>query len=141
SPAVRHRSGGAARAGRGVPGALKELDTLPTETLTERSDALAAAAAGGPDAPWMHWMAAYHLLMRAALGERATRVLDEAAATALVGGELPIDRAFLEAAHAPPRGRLNVVVFERLAEVFEVSAREIWDALFPRRGKADRGYR
>ena len=57
------------------PGALKELDTLPTEEIERR----AAACAAGVDEPWMAWSARYHELMRAALairrGETVRRAL------------------------------------------------------------------
>jgi hypothetical protein len=33
----------------------------------------------------------------------------------------------------PPHGRLNRVVFERLGQMFGVSADVIWEALFPAR--------
>jgi hypothetical protein len=87
-------------------------------------------------------MAAYHALMRAALAAKGRAALDDHTATTLIAAcELPIDRAFLDAARAPRRGRLNVVVFDRLAQLFEKPAGEIWDALFPRRGAARRSYR
>jgi hypothetical protein len=124
------------------PGALRELDTLSTETLAARGAALEAAAAGGPDAPWMSWMAGYHALMRTALSAKGRGTLDDAARDALIAAsEWPIDRAFLDAALRPSRGRLNVVVFDQLARTFGTPAGVLWDALFPRRGAAPRGYR
>ena len=107
------------------PGALKELDTLPTDEIEQRVQ----LCAEGADEPWMAWSLRYHELMRAALalrrGERATLV----------------DEEFGRAVERPPHGRLNVVVFAALAREFDVTAREIWDALFPRRGRAPRDYR
>ncbi|HXU72657.1 MAG TPA: hypothetical protein VN947_25220 [Polyangia bacterium] len=107
------------------PGALKELDSLPTDEIEQRVQ----LCAEGADEPWMAWSLRYHELMRAALalrrGERATLV----------------DEEFGRAVERPPHGRLNVVVFAALAREFDVTAREIWDALFPRRGRAPRDYR
>jgi hypothetical protein len=90
----------------------------------------------------MEWMIAYHALMRAALGVKArlarTRapsdeVLRRARAEASRDGSVPIDDAFVRAVARPPRGRLNVVVFERMASLFGAPADDIWQALFPAR--------
>ncbi len=110
------------------PGALKELDTLPTEEIARRAQLCAA----GGDEPWMAWSLRYHELMRAALAIRRGDAAGEGVA---------IDEAFARAVKRPAHGRLNVVVFAALAREFDVTAREIWDALFPRRGRARRDYR
>jgi hypothetical protein len=127
------------------PGALRELDTLPTDEIDHRRGALEAAAAGGPRAPWMDWLAAYHAEMRLALALKRRlaggRALDAAAlAEAAAESGLPVDDAHALAVAAPPHGRLNVVVFARLAARFGAPAKTIWDALFPPR-KGDRPYR
>ncbi|HEY2747762.1 MAG TPA: hypothetical protein VGL86_24235 [Polyangia bacterium] len=112
------------------PGALKELDTLPTDEIERR----ARVCAAGGDEPWMSWSLRYHELMRAALAIRRGE--------AIVGGsELAVDEEFARAVKRPAHGRINVVVFAALAREFDVTAREIWDALFPRRGRAARDYR
>lgn len=105
------------------PGALRELDALPTAEIERRERACADGAAQ----EWMAWMARYHELMRAALGVRR--------------GEDTSDEEFAREVRKPRHGRLNVVVFARLAREFGVEARVIWDALFPRRGRAARSYR
>ena len=106
------------------PGALKELDTLATAEIERR----ARACKDGDVEPWMAWSVRYHELMRAALAIRR--------------GEKPdADAAFVRAVARPRHGRLNVVVFAELAREFDVAPREIWDALFPARGRAARGYR
>ncbi len=107
------------------PGALKELDTLPTEEIERRVQACRA----GADEPWMAWMARYHALVRAALAVRR--------------GERPddVDDAFVRAVQKPRHGRINVIVFAELAREFERDPKEIWDALFPARGRARREYR
>jgi hypothetical protein len=111
------------------PGALKELDTLPTDEIERR----ARACADGDVEPWMAWSVRYHELMRAALAIRRSDDTRQAGA--------PIDEAFVAAVKRPRHGRLNVVVFAELAREFDLPAREIWDALFPPRGKAVREYR
>jgi hypothetical protein len=73
---------------REFPGALRELDTLPREEIERRGLELRAALAGGPLAPWMTWLAAYHATMRAAL---------------YIKGRLA--RSGRAASAAPPRGR------------------------------------
>jgi hypothetical protein len=106
------------------PGALRELDALPTDEIERR----ARACADGDEEPWMAWMLRYHELMRAALGVRR-------------GEETALDEEFARAVRKPGHGRLNVVVFARMAREFDVEAKSIWDALFPRRGRAPRTYR
>jgi hypothetical protein len=113
------------------PGALKELDTLPTEEIERRF----AACRDGADEPWMAWCVRYHELMRAALAIRR----DEAPES---GDRAPsVDDEFVRAVKRPRHGRINVVVFAQLAREFAVDAQTIWDALFPARGPARRDYR
>src|SRR5262245_9170042 len=52
------------------PGALRELDSFPTEELEKRRDQIARALKSGEAEPWMEWMASYHALMRVALAIR-----------------------------------------------------------------------
>jgi hypothetical protein len=113
------------------PGALKELDTLPTDEIERR----ARLCADGGDEPWMAWSLRYHELMRAALAIRRGDDAPDA------GGDAAIDEEFARAVTRPLHGRINVVVFAALAREFDVTAREIWDALFPPRGRARRDYR
>lgn len=148
----RERSAGGALPERRVfralaaefPGALHELDHLPLEEIDRRRAALELAAAGGaPPSPWMAWMWAYHALMRGALYVKI-RVAragapDEAAAAALAAraeahAGIALGAGFVRAVHAPPEGRLNRVVMAGLEERYGVSAAEIREALFPRRG-------
>jgi hypothetical protein len=115
------------------PGALRELDTLTSEEIDER----ARACERGEDAPWMDWMAAYHAHMRAALELRRPDA-DFAAIAARTG--VTVDDDFIAQVANPPHGRLMVTVFDRLASLFGVERRAIWDALFPPR-KGPRPYR
>ena len=109
------------------PGALRELDSLPSDELERRRAALEGAAAGAPVEPWMAWMVAYHELMRAALAVRR-------------GEPVEVEAAFVAAVHDPPHGRLMAAVFDQLAVRFCVPRKTIWDALFPSR-KGPRDYR
>src|SRR6185436_18311929 len=69
---------------REFPGALRELDLLPLDEIDRRFERLEAAALRGSVEPWMGWMHAYHLTMRAALGVKrrlaGQRVVAEATA-------------------------------------------------------------
>jgi hypothetical protein len=109
------------------PGALKELDTLPTDEIERR----ARACQAGEVEPWMAWSVRYHELMRAALAIRRGEPAAGAGA----------DDAFVRAVERPRHGRLNVAVFAELGREFDIAPREIWDALFPARGRAARAYR
>lgn len=123
------------------PGALKELDTLPTDEIERR----ARACADGDAEPWMAWSLRYHELMRAALairrGDEATAVDASGAAGARAAAHARVDAAFAAAVKRPRHGRLNVVVFAQLGREFGVAPGEIWDVLFPPRGRAPRPYR
>ena len=124
------------------PGALRELDTVTLEDIDARVKALTEAVQGGPLAAWMRWMVAYHATMRAALLVKArlarSRVLSDelarrAAEEASRVSGVEVDDTFVHTVARPPRGRLNVVVFERLGQKFGVAPDEIWEALFPAR--------
>jgi hypothetical protein len=123
------------------PGCLNELDTLLLEEIDARASALAEAAAGGPTLDWMAWLAGYHALLRAALRIRIrtarSRALDEARAASLAEDAAQhtgaaIDPAFVQAVVRPPGGRINPVVFARLAALHGAPAATIKRALFPR---------
>lgn len=126
TPAARARLRALARE---FPGALRELDSLPTDEILRRADALAEAARGGEVAPWMTWLDGYHALMRIALALRAGR--DPGVA---------VDPAFAAAVAAPPGGRLMAAVFDRLAQEHGIPRKRIRDALFPARA-SQRHYR
>jgi hypothetical protein len=127
------------------PGALRELDTLPTDVIAAREHALEAAATSGIVEPWMSWMHGYHALMRAALAlkrryGKTTPVDPEALQAIARAAGVPLDDAFVHAVASPPSGRLMAVVFDRLSAEFGISRKLIWDTLFPAR-KGERGYR
>jgi hypothetical protein len=54
----------------GFPGALRELDRLPRETIVARLEALDRSAAGAPLAPWMLAMDLVHARLRDALADK-----------------------------------------------------------------------
>lgn len=116
------------------PGALRELDTLPTEEIDRRAEALAS----GASEPWMDWLCDFHAVMRTALGVK--RALPDQAAALQAARADGLDAGFVAAVEAPPHGRIMVVVFDRLAEMHGVPSKQIWDTLFPPR-KGERGYR
>jgi hypothetical protein len=112
------------------PGALRELDSLPTEELEARL----LAVEGGATEPWMEWMDAYHTLMRVALECKRALAAGNAAPTGLTA-------EFVQKVADPRAGRLNALVFDELARRFALPAKTLWDTLFPRRGAAPRPYR
>jgi len=127
---------------REFPGALRELDLLPLDEIDRRFERLEAAALRGSVEPWMGWMHAYHLTMRAALGVKrrlaGQRVVAEATAleiAAEVSAEsgVGLDAEFVQAVARPPQGRINVLVLRRLAIAFSADPDSIARALFPER--------
>ncbi|HEY3593247.1 MAG TPA: hypothetical protein VGL13_05215 [Polyangiaceae bacterium] len=144
---TRERDGGLAEPAalralaREFPGALRELDTLPLDEIERRVEALERAAAAAATERWMEWMHGYHVTMRAALfvkarvARRASDEVDaiELAALASERSGIAVDESFVRAVAAPPAGRLNRAVFERLGAAFGVSPDEIWETLFPSR--------
>jgi hypothetical protein len=111
------------------PGALRELDTLPTEEIEGRARALEAAAAGSAAEPWMAWMADFHELLRTALVLKAAHARGLPRPTT----DVSVDESFAAACERPPHGRLLPIVFARLAAHYQVSETVISTALFPPR--------
>jgi hypothetical protein len=127
---------------REFPGALRELDSLPLDEIERRVEQLENAAWRGAVEPWMEWMHHYHSTMRAALhikrrlaGRRAlsdVAALDIAVEVRRAFG-VRCDAEFVRAVARPPEGRINVLVFHRLARDFGAEPRTLWLALFPER--------
>ncbi|GAB4217022.1 MAG: hypothetical protein OHK0013_44160 [Sandaracinaceae bacterium] len=95
------------------PGALRELDRLPRETIMARLDALARCSQGAPLAAWMIAMDLVHDRLRHALAEkrdegravpRPGRLWDRAIAETAVVMGLPRDEvaAMVLPGHPPP---------------------------------------
>src|SRR5436309_10988989 len=85
------------------PGALKELDTLPSDEIERRL----RACADGDAEPWMEWSLRYHELMRAAL---AIRRGDDAHDDDALAAVARVGALFVAAVKRPQHGRINVVV-------------------------------
>ncbi len=127
---------------REFPGALRELDTLPLDEIDRRADRLEAAADAGESEPWMEWLYAYHVAMRAALHVKrvlaGARGIDDRRAFELARDAARVtgyrcDVAFVHAVARPPGGRLNAVVFGRLEAELGARPGSVWQALFPER--------
>lgn len=126
---------------REFPGALRELDCLPLPLLDQRLAAVVDAAQGGAPEPWIEWMLAYHEQMRLALRAKARlggAGPGDAQLIARVASELgePCSPAFVARVARPPRGRLNLLVFELLEQRFGRPRAELELALFPRLARA-----
>ena len=96
---------------------------MSTREIDRRARALTDAAEGGAVEPWMTWMIAYHATMRAALFvkarvARAPMLSDDVARCVVQNRDRSFRssdrRGFRPCGGAPPRGRLNAFVFERL---------------------------
>ncbi|MFZ5889720.1 MAG: hypothetical protein ACOY0T_01515 [Myxococcota bacterium] len=115
------------------PGALRELDALPLPELQQR---LAAVRENETELPfWIEWMLGYHREMRLALAVRRSlagvrRPSPELSDHVARAHGVSCDAAFVRAVADPPGGRLNALVFARLAARFERSATEIEGRLF-----------
>ncbi len=104
------------------PGALRELDAAPLGELEERYAAVEVARRDAASTlPWMEAQLAYHALARGALKAKRLVVARERAAAGAArhaDGDPEVDAwgRDLASVAAPPRGRLSVLVFQRLAE-------------------------
>lgn len=125
---------------REFPGALRELDALPLEELSERLKlAEASARRGAALAPFVDWIRTYHDMMRLALGVRAQlgnqrapdpRLVSDIVAAFESALDGTCDAEFVNAVARPPEGRLNHVVFARLSARFDAAPRAIEERLF-----------
>jgi hypothetical protein len=114
---------------RRFPGALREIDALPLETIRARIDALAALEADGRLLePWMVAQVRFHTLTRGALAAKRwlgkRRDVDDATLARFDAGAPEGTEAWrndLAALARPPRCRIHDVVFSRLAEELGVA--------------------
>ena len=128
---------------RQFPGALRELDRLPLETLAARLRALESAlGAGGVLEAWMQIQVSYHGYMRATLrikrwsrhwpSEPADALALLAAKYAPAADEPPVsffDAEQLALIRKPPGGRLNPIVLEAVARLHGTTPQVVSDAL------------
>jgi hypothetical protein len=124
------------------PGALRELDRVPLETLAERLEAVEAAIAGGPIPGWAKPASRYHGWLRVALRLRAEAARSEEAAAAWAAVYLPAfagdpgrERLSLQVLRlliAPPDGRLARVAADLAAEDAGTDAETLLSLLYGR---------
>lgn len=121
------------------PGALREIDELPMEVLSARLSALAAAEEDSSRVePWMMAMDAFHRLTRGALAAKrwldGKKEVDAGLRAAFAASALPEDAQVwaddLHRVAAPPDGRITVLVYERIAVTFGISAAEAKTLVF-----------
>lgn len=124
------------------PGALREIDQLPLSSIQERLSVLDQVCDGGLEPPdWARYFVSYHGWMRASLRlKRICRGLALPSAVELAeqqyepAGDEPgwerIGKKGLACILKPPGGRLNPWIFERVAEEHDITAEEVWRALF-----------
>ncbi|MDQ3034821.1 MAG: hypothetical protein M3Y87_20595 [Myxococcota bacterium] len=117
------------------PGALREIDELSMSTIDARIAELERAIEGDAPEPWMIALARYHAWLRLALALRREvpdRSMSGARAwlaTVIVADEElgaidEVDDETLGAILRPPAGRLNRVIFLRVAA--ELDATDEW---------------
>lgn len=125
-----------------LPGALRELDTLPVETLRARADDVRRAMQGAALEPWIPMMLGYHALLRAALrirlrGAKERDVSDERAAKlasdASAHAGLDVDTAFVRAVLDPPGGRIVGTVVARLSALLSIPPQQVHALISKRR--------
>jgi hypothetical protein len=128
---------------RQFPGALRELDRLPLETIETRLAALRRVLADATEPEtWMGLQASYHGYMRATLRvKRWSRAWPRDPAAALLAftakyvpapdepGLGYFDEALLVKIRKPPAGRLNPLVIEAVARVHETTVEVVAEAL------------
>ena len=124
------------------PGALRELDQLPLESIDERLAALERALLGGEPQPWMEWMRDYHrewrlakAIKRRLSGRRAPRLDEVCELAQTVAREIgaPCDLELVVQVAHPPAGRIDHVELQRLSARFAVSVELLKRSLFPER--------
>jgi hypothetical protein len=120
------------------PGALREIDDLPLDTIRARVRDLADAERNDAPEPWMEATHLFHALTRGALcakrwlaGRKPGAVDDEAreafgrAAPSFCWAEDALAwKADLKRLASPPHGRLTELVYERIAETMRITERE-----------------
>src|SRR5271170_1520673 len=129
------------------PGALREIDDLPLETIAERVRELRASEEGAPAARWMEASHAFHTLTRGALcakkwlagrtevGDELRLAFDREVTQLCWGDDARSWRAHLTRVASPPRGRVTELVYEQMSLLLGVSAEEARTLVFgvPRR--------
>lgn len=142
------------RLAREFPGALRELDALPMETIEERLAALERALLDASEvAPWMPAQSAYHALSRGALRAKrwlaGEKVVDDALRERFVSfatkqrahprrvQELLAWADDLSALATPPDGRISRAVLAKAALRLEITVAEARALVLPMRMSAE----
>ena len=115
------------------PGALREIDELPLETIAARVSELRASEDGAPPAPWMEASHVFHALTRGALcakrwlagrkeiDDDVRAAFDREAAALCWEDDARAWRDDLVRLASPPRGRVTELVYERMSGLLGVS--------------------
>jgi hypothetical protein len=118
------------------PGALREIDELPLETIAARVTELRESENGAPAAQWMVATHLFHSMTRGALcakrwlagrkaiDDEARAAFDRDASAFCWEDDARGWRSELARLAAPPRGRVTELVYERMGESLGVSPRE-----------------
>jgi hypothetical protein len=118
------------------PGALREIDDLPLETIRARIRDLAQCERGVPVTPWMEATHLFHALTRGALCAKkwlagrkaidaATReAFDREAGSLCFAGDALPWRDDLARLASPPRGRVTELVYERIGAALAITVVE-----------------
>jgi hypothetical protein len=124
------------------PGALREIDDLPLETIAARVREIRACEDGSPGARWMEATHLFHTLTRGALcakrwlagrkeiDDAVRAAFDRAVVTLCWEQDARSWRDDLARLAAPPRGRVTELVYERIGRLLGVSAEEARHLVF-----------
>jgi hypothetical protein len=124
------------------PGALREIDELPLETIIARVDELRASEAGAPEARWMEATHLFHALTRGALcakrwlmgrkeiDDTVRAAFDREAGALCWGNDARGWREELARLASPPRGRVTELVYERMGVQLGISIHEARTLVF-----------
>jgi hypothetical protein len=118
------------------PGALREIDELPLETIAARITELRACEGGVATTLWMEAIHLFHALTRGALcakkwlagrkdiDDAVSAAFDREAAELCWEADARAWRDDLTRLASPPRGRVTELVYERMGTLLGVSAAE-----------------
>jgi hypothetical protein len=124
------------------PGALREIDELPLETIALRVREIRASEAGAPATRWMEATHLFHVLTRGALcakrwlagrkeiDDDVRAAFDRDAEGLCWGDDARSWRADLSRLASPPRGRVTELVYERMSALLGVTSGEARTLVF-----------
>jgi hypothetical protein len=124
------------------PGALREIDELPLETIASRLSELRAAEGGAPTSRWMEALHLFHSLTRGALcakrwlggrkevGAEVRAAFELEAAALCWADDARAWGGDLSRLASPPRGRVTELVYERMSAQLGVTPDEARTLVF-----------